>query len=73
MPSASPPTCSATARLGGAAVPAAAKTPTETPAPAKEIIRDVPDIAVRSPCGRPRRNADDPESKDVRAVAFTGQ
>jgi hypothetical protein len=48
--------------------PQAAKTLTELPAPAKETVRDVLDIAVRSPWGWPQ-NAGDPEGEDVRAAS----
>jgi hypothetical protein len=43
--------------------PQAAKTLTA----AKEMVRDVLDIAVRSPWGWPQWNASDPEGEDVRA------
>ncbi|PWI08988.1 hypothetical protein DIZ27_20115 [Streptomyces sp. NWU339] len=48
----------------------AAKTLTEIPAPAKEMVRDVLDIAVRSPWGWPQWNAGDPEGEDVRAASI---
>ncbi|MFD7935304.1 hypothetical protein ACFV4T_12335 [Streptomyces sp. NPDC059755] len=50
--------------------PQAAKVLTELPAPAKEMVRDVLDIAVRSPWGWPQWNAGDPEGEDVRAVSI---
>ncbi|MFF1779972.1 hypothetical protein [Streptomyces virginiae] len=49
--------------------PQAAKTLTELPAPARETVRDVLDIAVRSPWGWPQWNASDPEGEDVRAAS----
>ncbi|MET7920999.1 hypothetical protein ABZU45_35175 [Streptomyces avermitilis] len=48
----------------------AAKTLTELPAPAKEMVRDVLDIAVCSPWGWPQWNAGDPEGEDVRAASI---
>ncbi|MDX2521595.1 hypothetical protein PV355_41815 [Streptomyces stelliscabiei] len=50
--------------------PQAAKTLTELPAPAKEMVRDVLDIAVRSPWGWPQWNTGDPEGEDVRAASI---
>ncbi|MCZ4101045.1 hypothetical protein [Streptomyces sp. H39-C1] len=47
----------------------AAKTLIELPEHAKEMVRDVLDIAVRSPWGWPRWNAGDPEGEDVRAAS----
>lgn len=47
----------------------AAKTLTELPEHAKETVRDVLDIAVRSPWGWPQWNAGDPEGEDVRAAS----
>ncbi|MFD8255186.1 hypothetical protein [Streptomyces werraensis] len=52
--------------------PQAAKTLTELPEHAKEMVRDVLDIAVRSPWGWPQWNAGDPEGEDVR-TASVGQ
>ncbi|MFD5880102.1 hypothetical protein [Streptomyces yangpuensis] len=49
--------------------PQAAKILTELPDPARETVRDVLDIAVRSPWGWPQWNAGDPEGEDVRAAA----
>ncbi len=48
----------------------AAKVLTELPAPATEMVRDVLDIAVRSPWGWPQWNAGDPEGEDVRAASI---
>ncbi|WP_331733266.1 hypothetical protein OHU34_44475 (plasmid) [Streptomyces sp. NBC_00080] len=50
--------------------PQAAKVLTELPAPAKEMVRDILDIAVRSPWGWPQWNARDPEGEDVRAASI---
>ncbi|MGW6927566.1 hypothetical protein ACWGA9_40990 [Streptomyces sp. NPDC054950] len=50
--------------------PQAAKVLTELPAPAKEMVRDILDIAVRSPWGWPQWNAGDPEGEDVRAASI---
>ncbi|MFI5672781.1 hypothetical protein [Streptomyces sp. NPDC051704] len=49
--------------------PQAAKTIADLPAPARETVRDVLDIAVRSPWGWPQWNAADPEGEDVRAAS----
>ncbi|MER6444085.1 hypothetical protein [Streptomyces venezuelae] len=49
--------------------PQAAKTLAELPDPARETVRDVLDIAVRSPWGWPQWNAGDPEGEDVRAAS----
>lgn len=49
--------------------PQAAKTLAELPEPARETVRDVLDIAVRSPWGWPQWNAGDPEGEDVRAAS----
>ncbi|MFD9006193.1 hypothetical protein ACFV0T_35480 [Streptomyces sp. NPDC059582] len=49
--------------------PQATKTLTELPSHAKEMVRDVLDIAVRSPWGWPQWNAGDPEGEDVRAAS----
>ncbi|MDX3528479.1 hypothetical protein P1P75_19025 [Streptomyces sp. ID05-39B] len=49
--------------------PHAAKTLTELPEHAKETVRDVLDIAVRSPWGWPQWNTGDPEGEDVRAAS----
>ncbi|MFS0696921.1 hypothetical protein [Streptomyces nitrosporeus] len=47
----------------------AAKTLTELPEHAKESVRDVLDLAVRSPWGWPQWNTGDPEGEDVRAAS----
>jgi hypothetical protein len=49
--------------------PQAARTLTELPEHVKEMIRDVLDIAVRSPWGWPQWNTGDPGGEDVRAVS----
>jgi hypothetical protein len=49
--------------------PQAAKMLAELPEHAKEMVRDVLDIAVRSPWGWPQWNAGDPEGEDVRAAS----
>ncbi|MEV7512655.1 hypothetical protein AB0O57_32325 [Streptomyces sp. NPDC091201] len=49
--------------------PQAAKTIAELPEPARETVRDVLDIAVRSPWGWPQWNAGDAEGEDVRAAS----
>ncbi|WP_406004844.1 hypothetical protein OG440_00665 [Streptomyces sp. NBC_00637] len=38
--------------------------------PTKEMVRDVLDIAARSPWGWPQWNAGDPEGEDVRAASI---
>jgi hypothetical protein len=48
----------------------AAKTLTELPPHAAEMVRDVLDIASRAPWGWPQWNADDPEGEDVRAASI---
>ncbi|MER5996298.1 hypothetical protein [Streptomyces viridosporus] len=50
--------------------PSAVKTLTELPEHAKEMVRDVLDIAVRSPWGWPQWNTGDPEGEDVRAASI---
>ncbi|MGI5478676.1 hypothetical protein [Streptomyces lavendofoliae] len=50
--------------------PKPAKTLTELPDHAKQTVRDVLDIAVRSPWGWPQWNAGDPEGEDVRAASI---
>ncbi|MGJ5899375.1 hypothetical protein ACSCBZ_46670 [Streptomyces niveiscabiei] len=50
--------------------PQAAKTLTELPTPATEMVRDVLDIAVRSPWGWPQWNTGDPDGEDVRAASI---
>ncbi|MGW0909475.1 hypothetical protein [Streptomyces sp. NPDC002853] len=50
--------------------PEAAKTATELPEPAKEMIRDVLDLAKRTPWGWPQWNTGDPEGEDVRAASI---
>ncbi|MBK3628312.1 hypothetical protein OG596_38855 (plasmid) [Streptomyces sp. NBC_01102] len=47
----------------------AAKTLTELPEHAKESVRDVLDLAVRSPWGWPQWNTGDPDGEDVRAAS----
>ncbi|MFK0046045.1 hypothetical protein ACIQU4_18400 [Streptomyces sp. NPDC090741] len=49
--------------------PQAAKTLAEPPDPAREMVRDVLDIAVRSPWGWPQWNDGDPEGEDLRAAS----
>ncbi|MFK0050225.1 hypothetical protein ACIQU4_40215 [Streptomyces sp. NPDC090741] len=49
--------------------PQAAKVLTELPEHAKETVRDVLDIAVRSPWGWPQWNTGDPEGGDIRAAS----
>ncbi|MFE4861520.1 hypothetical protein [Streptomyces sp. NPDC056670] len=49
--------------------PQAAKMLTGLPEHAQESVRDVMDIAVRSPWGWPQWNTGDPEGEDVRAAA----
>ncbi|MFE5522038.1 hypothetical protein ACFQ9Q_30600 [Streptomyces virginiae] len=49
--------------------PQAAKALTELAEPAREMVRDLLDIAVRSPWGWPQWNAGDPEGEDVRAAS----
>lgn len=49
--------------------PQAVKTLTEFPEHAKETVRDVLDIAVRSPWGWPQWNTGDPEGEDVRSAS----
>ncbi|GGN64218.1 hypothetical protein GCM10012285_66100 [Streptomyces kronopolitis] len=49
--------------------PQAAKVLVDLTAPAKEMVRDVLDLAVRSPWGWPQWNAGDPEGEDVRAAS----
>ncbi|APU38471.1 hypothetical protein [Streptomyces sp. TN58] len=49
--------------------PHTAKTLAGLPAPAREMVRDVLDIAVRSPWGWPQWNTGDPEGEDVRAAS----
>ncbi|WP_406083575.1 hypothetical protein [Streptomyces virginiae] len=49
--------------------PQAARTLAELPDPARGMVRDVLDVAVRSPWGRPPGNASDPEGEDVRAAS----
>ncbi|MFF7856506.1 hypothetical protein ACF05F_32140 [Rhodococcus erythropolis] len=50
--------------------PPAVKTLTGLPEHAKEMVRDILDIAVRSPWGWPQWNVGDPEGEDVRAAAI---
>ncbi|MER5740536.1 MULTISPECIES: hypothetical protein [unclassified Streptomyces] len=49
--------------------PHAAKTLADLPDHAKETVRDVLDIATRSPWDWPRWNPGDPEGEDVRAAS----
>lgn len=49
--------------------PQAAKTLTELPDPAREMVRDVLDIAARSPWGWPQWDVGDPEGEGVRAAS----
>uniref|UniRef100_UPI002F915BC4 hypothetical protein n=1 Tax=Streptomyces virginiae TaxID=1961 RepID=UPI002F915BC4 len=49
--------------------PQAVKTLAGLPGPARETVRDVLDIAVRSSWGWPQWNAGDPEGEDVRAAS----
>ncbi|ATZ29045.1 hypothetical protein ACFZBM_31410 [Streptomyces lavendulae] len=49
--------------------PQTAKVLTELPGHAKETVRDVLDIAVRSPWDWPQWNTGDPEGEDVRAAS----
>ncbi|MEV5680735.1 hypothetical protein AB0L80_42085 [Streptomyces sp. NPDC052069] len=49
--------------------PQAAKTLTGLPEHARETVRDVMDIAVRSPWDWPQWNTGDPEGEDVRAAS----
>ncbi|MGW2417569.1 hypothetical protein ACWCV5_36230 [Streptomyces tubercidicus] len=49
--------------------PQAAKVLTDLTAPAKEMVRDVLDLAVRSPWGWPQWNSGDAEGEDVRAAS----
>ncbi|SEE66458.1 hypothetical protein SAMN05216532_8240 [Streptomyces sp. 2231.1] len=49
--------------------PPAAKTLSELPGHAKEMVRDVLDLAVRSPWGWPQWNTGDPEGEDVRSAS----
>ncbi|PJN31648.1 hypothetical protein CG747_44145 [Streptomyces sp. CB02959] len=50
--------------------PQAAKTLNQLPEPAQETVRDILNIAGRSPWGWPQWNASDPEGEDVRAAAI---
>ncbi|MEU6011112.1 hypothetical protein [Streptomyces sp. NPDC047453] len=49
--------------------PQAAKMLTALPEHVQETVRDVLDIAVRSPWGWPQWNTGDPEGEDVRAAS----
>jgi hypothetical protein len=51
-------------------LPQAGKTLTELPPHATETVRDVLDIACRTPWGWPQWNTDDPEGEDVRAASI---
>ncbi|MFG2425165.1 hypothetical protein ACGFWD_39920 [Streptomyces sp. NPDC048448] len=48
----------------------AAKVLAELPESATEMVRDVLDLAVRTPWGWPQWNAGDPEGEDVRAASI---
>ena len=50
--------------------PQASKTLAELPPHAAEMVRDVLDIASRTPWGWPQWNTDDPEGEDVRAASI---
>lgn len=49
--------------------PQAAKTAVELPGHAQEMLRDVLDIAARSPWGFSQWDTSDPEGEDVRAAS----
>ena len=49
--------------------PQASKTLAELPDHAAQMVRDVLDLAVRSPWGFPQWNTSDPEGQDLRAAA----
>ncbi|MCB5167382.1 hypothetical protein LG634_21395 [Streptomyces bambusae] len=49
--------------------PQAAKALTDLPEPATEMVRDLLDIAARSPWGWPQWNTGDPEGEDIRAAS----
>ena len=49
--------------------PHASKTLSELPEHAVQMVRDVLDLAVRSPYGFPVWNPSDPEGQDLRAAA----
>jgi len=49
--------------------PQASKTLSELPEHAVQMVRDVLDLAVRSPYGFPVWNPSDPEGQDLRAAA----
>lgn len=55
--------------VGGASVPAGREDAHRTPCAREGMVRDVLDIAVRSPWGWPQWNAGDPEGEDVRAAS----
>ncbi|WP_393073369.1 hypothetical protein [Streptomyces sp. LN704] len=50
--------------------PQAAKVLAELPESATEMVRDVLDLAVRTPWGWPQWNAGDAEGEDVRAASI---
>ncbi|NUV30780.1 MULTISPECIES: hypothetical protein [Streptomyces] len=49
--------------------PRAAKAIGDLPPPAREMVRDVLDLAGRSPWGWPQWDPGDPEGEDIRAAA----
>jgi hypothetical protein len=49
--------------------PRAAQAIAELPSPAKEMVRDVLNLAALSPWGFPQWNPADPEGEDVRSAA----
>ncbi|MEU9133027.1 hypothetical protein AB0D08_33845 [Kitasatospora sp. NPDC048540] len=50
--------------------PQAAKVLVDLPAPVQEMVRDVLDIASRTPWGWPQWDSTDPEGEDVRTAAI---
>ncbi|KOY59207.1 hypothetical protein [Streptomyces sp. XY332] len=50
--------------------PHAAKALTALPEPATQMIRDVLDLATRSPWGWPQWDTGDPEGEDIRAASI---
>ncbi|MEV5784577.1 hypothetical protein AB0L42_26745 [Streptomyces sp. NPDC052287] len=50
--------------------PQAAKVLAELPESATEMVRDVLDLAIRTPWGWPQWNAGDAEGEDVRAASI---
>lgn len=55
--------------VGGVPFPAGREDARRASRPGQEMVRDVLDIAVRSPWGWPQWNAGDPEGEDVRAAS----